>query len=60
MVIPKVKETVNRQKEISGELEQIHLDAVLLPNMFRAEAQFRKEMVAERNEALEKMKVATK
>ena len=42
-VVPKIKETVNRQKEFTGELEKINLDALLLPGMFRAEAQFRKK-----------------
>jgi len=59
-VVPKIRETVIRQKDISGELEKIQLDAQLLPSMFRAEAQFRKECVTERDEAVQKMKVAVK
>ena len=48
-MLPKLKETVGRQKDIKTELEQIFLDAQLLPNMFKAEALFRKECKKEKD-----------
>ena len=59
-MIPKLKESIFRQKDVAKELEQIHLDAQLLPAMFRAEAMFRKECAAERDEAVATAKNITR
>lgn len=59
-MIPKLRETINRQKDVSVELEQIHLDSQLLPAMFRAEAMFRKECKKEKDDAVTEMSKAMK
>lgn len=59
-MIPKLRETISRQKDVSVELEQIHLDSQLLPAMFRAEAMFRKECKKDKDEAVTEMTKAMK
>ena len=58
--IPKLKDTRKFQKEVFDELEKIRQDAELLPSMFRAEAIFRQECKAEKEDAVGKMKGALK
>lgn len=43
------------QRELHDALEKIKIDAELLPEMFRAEAKYRKENKREKDEAIEKM-----
>ena len=43
------------QRELADALEKIKTDAELLPEMFRAEAKYRKENKKEKDEAIEKM-----
>lgn len=59
-MLPKLKDTTSRQKEIAEELERIHLDSQLLPAMFRAEANFRLECKKEKDDAVDEMKKAMK
>ena len=55
--VPKLKQTVNFQKELFDELQKIREDAELLPQMFRAEAadrdRIRSEMMTAKDEAKE-------
>ncbi len=52
IITPKLKDTINRQKDITSELEKIYLDAQLLPSMFKAEHNFRVELNKEKQDAV--------
>lgn len=43
------------QRELADALEKIKTDAELLPDMFRFEANYRKENKKEKDDAIEKM-----
>ena len=58
--IPKLKETIKFQKDLSDALEKIKIDAELLPEMFRAEARYRKDNEAKKNEAIREKDKAMK
>ena len=58
--IPKLKETMRYQRELADALEKIKTDAELLPDMFRFEANYRKENKKEKDDAIEKMNLAMK
>lgn len=53
---PRLKETQKYQKDLSEALEKIKQDANLLPDMFRAEAKYRKENKKEKDAAIDEMK----
>lgn len=59
-MLPKLKDTVQKQKGLFEELEKVHLDAQLLPAMFKAEAIFRKECKKEKDDAVTEMTKALK
>jgi len=55
-----LKETRKYQKDLADALEKIKQDAELLPDMFRAEAKYRKENKKEKDEAIAQMTGAMK
>ena len=48
---PKLKETIQYQRDLSTQLHQIREDTELLPSMFRVEANEKKKIEAEFNRA---------
>lgn len=58
--MPKLKSTVQFQKELMAELQQVREDTELLPGMFREEAKERLMLQEERKAAEEKMSRAIK
>ena len=57
---PRLKETRRYQKELADALEKIKQDAELLPDMFRAEAKYRKENKKDKDDAVARMTGALK
>jgi hypothetical protein len=58
--MPKLKSTVQYQKELMVELQQVREDTELLPGMFREEAKERLQLQEERKAAEDKMSRAIK
>lgn len=57
---PKLKETMQYQRELQKDLQQIREDSELLPDMFRIESDQKKKIEDEYNKAQKKMQEAAR